>query len=88
MRANRTRRWRHALDLFRLSASALSSTSRTSSAKLQPRASREDGLKSIVVKRANVPDTERRSGDWVIKTTHGRIVDAERVKWNERYSRR
>jgi bifunctional non-homologous end joining protein LigD len=43
-------------------------------------------LEGIVAKRADAPyPRSGRSVDWVkIKTTHGRHVDDERSKWNER----
>jgi bifunctional non-homologous end joining protein LigD len=42
-------------------------------------------LGGIVGKRADATYPRGRSGDWVkIKTAHGRDVDEERAKWNER----
>ena len=42
-------------------------------------------LEGIVAKRADAPYPRGRSSDWVkIKTAHGRQIDAERAKWNER----
>jgi ATP-dependent DNA ligase len=44
------------------------------------------GFEGIVANRADAPYPRGgRSSDWVkIKTAHGRHVDAERAKWNER----
>jgi bifunctional non-homologous end joining protein LigD len=51
------------------------------------RLANEPGLEGIVAKRADAPypNGGSRSKDWVkIKTAHGRHVDAERAKWNDR----
>jgi ATP-dependent DNA ligase len=43
------------------------------------------GFERIVAKRADAPYPRGRSSDWLkIKTSHGRHIDAERAKWNER----
>jgi len=44
------------------------------------------GLEGIVAKRRDAPYPRTgRSKDWVkVKTAHGRRIDEERAKWNER----
>jgi len=43
------------------------------------------GLEGIVAKPADSPYRKGRTSGWLkIKTPHGRLVDAERAKWNER----
>ena len=49
------------------------------------RAADEAQLEGIVAKRADSPYRRGHSSDWVkIKTAHGRAIDDERAKWNER----
>ena len=43
------------------------------------------GFEGIVAKRADAPYPRGRSSDWLkIKNAHGRRIDEERAKWNER----
>jgi len=43
------------------------------------------GLEGIVAKREDSPYRRGRSSDWIkIKTAHGRAIDEDRARWNER----